>query len=324
MIKEFNVENLPSLSIIIPTCNEEKHIKDCLDSIFAQDYPKDRIEVLLVDGMSSDDTVRIAGKYPVRVIFNKKRLTGNARKIGAEEAKNDFLVYIDADYELPKRNWLRLMVQPLLDDSSVVGTLTLILPKKNYPAISRFFALVQADPFVAFTHSTGQSTGDITITEKNFFPTGANVLRRKQVLEIGNFNTSLYRLEDVDLTFRLVRQGYKLMIVKEAGIYHLYVDNLSSFVRKTYRRILIFVRFDSINSAFQFLPKQQSNSELIKEIFLNALLVGSLVHVGKGIRKYPDIAWLYYPAIYTIELITYSIVLLTDANGRKMLKSVIS
>lgn len=323
MLKQIHQEKLPTLSIIIPTYNEEKHIKYCLDSIFAQDYPKDKIEVLLVDGMSSDNTVRIAKSYSVRVIFNKNKLTGNARKLGAKEAKNDILVYIDADYQLPRKNWLRLMIQPLLDDVNIAGTLTLILPKKNYPAISRFFALEEADPFVTLTYATGRSTNNMIITQKNFFPTGANVLRKELVLKIGNFKPYLYRLEDVDLAFRLLRHGYKLMLVKDAGMYHLYVDSFSSFLKKTYRRILTFVRFDSANCDFQFMPKEHSVLKFLKEMFLNALLVGALVRVGKGIRKHPDTAWLYYPLIYFSELMMYSIVFLTDEKGRKMLKSLI-
>ncbi|KKP80023.1 MAG: Glycosyl transferase family 2 [Candidatus Levybacteria bacterium GW2011_GWB1_35_5] len=50
----------PKISIVIPTLNEEKNIKKCLESIFCQDYPSDKLEVLIVDDDSEDQTVKIA------------------------------------------------------------------------------------------------------------------------------------------------------------------------------------------------------------------------------------------------------------------------
>jgi glycosyltransferase involved in cell wall biosynthesis len=70
--------NLPSISIVIPTYNCERTIKACLDSIVRQDYPKDKIEVIIVDGGSKDKTLEIARKYGVDKNLRNSLLATNA------------------------------------------------------------------------------------------------------------------------------------------------------------------------------------------------------------------------------------------------------
>ena len=67
------MKNLPSVSFVIPTYNNKELVKRCLDSIFSQDYPKDKIEVITIDGGSTDGTLELLKKYPVKLLNNKKR-----------------------------------------------------------------------------------------------------------------------------------------------------------------------------------------------------------------------------------------------------------
>src|SRR5215467_16082073 len=66
---------LPLVTIVIPCRNEEKHIARCLDSILANDYPEDRMEILVIDGMSEDKTREIVADYEVQ--FSRIRLLDN-------------------------------------------------------------------------------------------------------------------------------------------------------------------------------------------------------------------------------------------------------
>lgn len=100
-----------TLSVIIPTYNEERHIKDCLDSIAKQSRMPE--EVILVDNNSSDDTVAIAKKYKfVRVIKEKKQGLIHARNAGFRAAKGDILGRIDADSILIE-DWTQAVLSEL-------------------------------------------------------------------------------------------------------------------------------------------------------------------------------------------------------------------
>src|SRR6476469_7840709 len=91
----------PVVTIAIPCFNEEHHIEDCLNDVFAQDYPAESIEVLVGDGMSTDRTreilARIAAQRPeqVRVIDNPKRLQSAAMNAMLKEARGDVIVRMD-------------------------------------------------------------------------------------------------------------------------------------------------------------------------------------------------------------------------------------
>ncbi|MFC1622759.1 glycosyltransferase [Patescibacteria group bacterium] len=84
------------ISIIITTKNEEQHINKCLQSIKEQTYPKEKVEVIVVDNNSSDKTKEIAQKYGVR-FFNAGIERSAQRNFGARQAQNEILLFLDAD-----------------------------------------------------------------------------------------------------------------------------------------------------------------------------------------------------------------------------------
>ena len=88
------------LSVICPIYNEEKYIGQCVESILAQDYPKDDLEILFVDGMSTDDTrcivVNYSNEYPfIKLFDNPKRIVPCAMNIGIKAAKGDIISRLD-------------------------------------------------------------------------------------------------------------------------------------------------------------------------------------------------------------------------------------
>jgi len=316
-------QNLPIVSFVVPTYNEERNIEKCLSSVLFQDYPRDKMEILIVDGMSSDKTVDIARKYPVRIIFNKKIISASARNLGTKNAKGEILAFLDADSELPQSSWLRLMIAPLLDDPNVAGSIPILLPKKNYPAISRFFALLQADPIIVFAYGTGKDVKSVFITKENYFPMGVFVLRKRLAIEAGNFKPSLQRSEDVDITYRLVRLGYKFAMVPEAGLYHGFADSFSSFLRKTYTRVSSFIEFSS-SCEFKYIPKNEIKPKFLKNILYDIIGIGTLIRIIRGIRRDCDIAWLYYPIVLLSTLFIYVLVFVKSTQGQELLREFIS
>ena len=95
------------ISIICPVYNEEKYIDHCIHSIIEQDYPKEDLEVLFVDGMSTDQTREIIASYLpqcpyLQVLDNPQRIVPPAMNIGIRESKGDIIIRLDAHALFPK------------------------------------------------------------------------------------------------------------------------------------------------------------------------------------------------------------------------------
>src|SRR6187549_1214219 len=100
----------PFVSIIIPAKNEERLLRGCIRSLHQLDYPKDKIEIIIVDGLSTDNTARVAIEMGAKVISNVKQTVSPGRNIGFENAKGDLIAFTDADCIVDK-NWLASSVK---------------------------------------------------------------------------------------------------------------------------------------------------------------------------------------------------------------------
>ena len=121
------------LSVICPIYNEEKYIAKCIDSILAQDYPKDDLEVIFVDGMSKDRTREIVaeyiGKYPfIRLIDNPDRIVPPAMNIGIKASVGDIIVRLDAHAVFPQNYFSELVKNLHKLDADNVGGVCRTLP----------------------------------------------------------------------------------------------------------------------------------------------------------------------------------------------------
>lgn len=113
---------LPLVSFVIATFNSGKFIEGVVKSILKQDYPQDRIEIVFSDGGSTDNTLEISKKYNVvRIVKNELILGDPGYAIGGEAAKGDFVVFMGHDNELVQRDWIKLMLKPLLEDENNIA-----------------------------------------------------------------------------------------------------------------------------------------------------------------------------------------------------------
>ena len=96
----------PFISVVIPARNAEDIIANCLKSLEELDYPKDRFEVLVVDGLSTDRTREIAKNHGATVVENPGLRVVSARNTGFEAAQGELIAFSDADCVMD-RNWLK-------------------------------------------------------------------------------------------------------------------------------------------------------------------------------------------------------------------------
>ena len=117
-----------------------------------QDYPREKIEVIIVDGGSKDRSLDVAKEFDVDRILHNPLRTGEAGKaLGVKVARNEIIAFIDSDNILPTSNWFRVMVEPF-NDPEIVGSEPLFYTyRKNDPLITRYCSLIgMNDPLCLF------------------------------------------------------------------------------------------------------------------------------------------------------------------------------
>jgi len=84
-------------SIIIPNYNKEEYIEECLNSIFNQTIDKNKYEVLFIDDGSTDNSIKIASKYDVKILNSNRKRAGGARNKGIDNAQGEYILFLDSD-----------------------------------------------------------------------------------------------------------------------------------------------------------------------------------------------------------------------------------
>lgn len=203
------------ITVICPIYNEEKYIARCIESIMEQDYPKDDMEVLFVDGMSTDHTRAIIEEYLprcpyLRVIDNPQRIVPYAMNKGIEAAKGEVIIRIDAhtSYE---RNYFSALVCRLYElEADDVGAVckTDVLNKTPKTLAIR--------EVLSNRFGVGNSvfrTGVDKVMEVDTVPFGC---WRSEVFDkYGLYDTRLVRNQDIELSKRILRGGGKIFIVPD-------------------------------------------------------------------------------------------------------------
>ncbi len=224
------MKEFPLVSIIIPCYKEEKFIEKCLDSVLEQDYPKDKTEILVVDGMSKDKTRDMVKKYQekysfLRMLDNLQKFTPFALNTGINNSNGEVIIRLDAHSFYPK-NYVSLCVKNLLESGADnVGGIWKILPKEG-TLINKAIVLVSGSFFGGGNalYRIGYSKG---IKEVDTVFGGCY---RKEVFKrIGLYNENLKRSQDMEFNLRLKKSGGKIILVPEIFTYYYPKSKLSDF-----------------------------------------------------------------------------------------------
>lgn len=217
------------ISLIIPCRNEEKDIAACLDSLLGNDYPKEQIEILILDGMSTDGTKAIIEYYlkqfpQVQLLENPSKSIPAAMNIGIKNAKGNIIMKIDAHSTYPK-DYISKCIQYLNQyGADNVGGILNIVPRQN-TAVARAIALVLAHPF-----GSGNARVKIGAKKPQWSDTAAFGCYKKEVFEkVGKWNEKLTGSSDLDFNLRLKKAGGKILLVPKIVIDYLADPTLKAF-----------------------------------------------------------------------------------------------
>lgn len=197
---------MQKISIIIRTKNEEKWIGPCLEMIFSQDY--DPYEVIIVDNCSTDRTLHIASRYPIKSVVNIADFKpGFAINEGIRSSTGEYIACISAHCIPKSNNWLRKLFESLELDSGAAGVYGRQLPMAFTDDVDK------RDMLIVFGN-------DRKIQIKDYFFHNANSLFKRRVWEMYPFDEDATNIEDRIWGKRVVDSGYRLIYEPDAEVFH--------------------------------------------------------------------------------------------------------
>ena len=235
--------SLPYISVIIPCRNEVRHIERCLNSVLQNEYPADRLEVFVVDGMSEDGTRKIVNEYSekhlfIRLLDNPKQLTPCALNIGVLQSKGAVIFRIDAHARIQEDCLIKSVQALERYGADNVGGVMKTIPSGEGLLAEAIVASL-SHPF-----GVGNSYFRTNSKELRWVDTVFGGCYRREVFHgIGLFNEKLARSQDMEFNLRLKKAGGKILLDPEIVSYY-YAD--SDF--------MIFCRRTSINGLWAVLP----------------------------------------------------------------------
>jgi glycosyltransferase involved in cell wall biosynthesis len=211
----------PAVSIVIPCRNEIRHIGACLDSILASEYPRERLEVVIADGMSDDGTRDALAHYTaaygwIRVLDNPKRITPCGMNLAIRAAGGEIIIRMDAHAIYPPDYVTRLVRARQETGADNVGTPVNTLPADDTP-MARAIA-------VGLSHRLGVGNSHFrvgTSTRKWVDHVPFGCWGRELFDRVGLFDEELPRDQDVEFNARLLNRGGRILLLPDiASGYH--------------------------------------------------------------------------------------------------------
>lgn len=219
----------PFVSVIVPCRNEQRHIAQCLDSILANDYPSDQMEILVLDGMSEDRTREIVRGYEekysrVRLVDNLKRTIPAALNTGISNARGDVVIKMDA-HSTYQSSHIRLCVayQEKYRAENVGGVWNM-LPGSD-SGVARAIVVALAHRF-----GSGGAKIKVGVTQPTWTDSAAFGCFKKELFSrIGLFNERLRASSDTDMNMRIKAAGGRILLVPEIVVNYFADPNLKAF-----------------------------------------------------------------------------------------------
>ncbi len=146
--------NYPLVSIIIATRNSQKTLSRILDSIKTQSYPKERTEVLVVDGRSNDKTRTIAKEFGYKIIDNPNLDFVSAKYLGYLHARGEFAMYLDSDEEIENPESLKIKITAFQSDNRIKGVICTGYKNSVKSALISHYLNEFGDPFSYFMYKS--------------------------------------------------------------------------------------------------------------------------------------------------------------------------
>ena len=297
------------LSVIVPIYQEEKYISKCIDSMLSQDYPKDDLEIILVDGMSKDRTREIVATYTakytfIRMIDNPERIAPCAMNRGIKVAKGDVIIRLDAHVYYPK-NYFSLLVEKLkeLPGAENVGALCNTLPVNDSITAQSIAAVLSSSFGMGYSHFRVGADKEMEVDTVPF-----GCFHRSIFDKVGLYDEELVRNQDDELNARIIKAGGKIYLIPQLVCEYYARDTAKKVYKMFYQygvfKPLVNKKLGSPATVRQFFPL----------FFVLGLLVGPVVCLFL-----PVLWWAYFAVIMLWFILATSFSLKDSKNLKRIL-----
>jgi glycosyltransferase involved in cell wall biosynthesis len=209
-----------NLSIIIPCRNEENHIEQCLLSLLNNGYPSEKIEIIVVDGLSDDQTRPIVAKVKesfsnINLVDNSKKKTPFALNLGIKKATGDFILIASAHSSFDE-GYIQTMFDELsrLDADVVGGVMTTKIKNQSPTAVA-------IKKVLSHKFGVGNAlfrTGTDDAIEVDTVPFG--LYRSSLLKRLEGYDERLIRNHDIELSKRILAEGKKIFLTPKAKCHY--------------------------------------------------------------------------------------------------------
>ena len=271
----------PKLTVVVPVRNEEKFVARTLEFLLNQDYPKEKVEILVGIAASKDRTLEVVEQIArrddrVKPFLNPLGLSSCARTLGAKMATGEVVIYVDGHVWIDNNQIFKNTVR-LLGEREVS-----ILSRPQFldtPENSLFQSAVSLARKSAIGH--GRDSTIYTAEESYVDPTSSGATYRKEVFDrVGYFDTDFDACEDVEFNYRCSRAGFKSYLSMKVAVY--YYPRAS--LKDLYRQMIRYGtgRFRLVRKH----PETLSPGTLIPVLFVTALPALGLLGIFSRVTSY--------------------------------------
>jgi glycosyltransferase involved in cell wall biosynthesis len=229
--------NLPEYSVVVPAYQAADTVGHCVRALHTQTVSRERYEIIVVNDASTDETASVAKAAGAdRVLSRPHGGPAAARNAGIKTAKGHIVLFTDADCE-PSPEWVEQMTAPFADDR-VMGAKGAYWTRQK-EIVAR---LTQLEFEIRYERMA-------RLTHTDFVDGYAAAYRRDLLARAGGFDPTypIPSAEDVDLSFRLARQGHRLVFVPQARVWHRHPVSLGVYLTRKglygFWRALLYLRY---------------------------------------------------------------------------------
>ena len=296
--------NLPTVSFIIVARNASQHLPQIFSNILAQDYPKDRLEILLIDGRSTDDTRNImenfAGTHKelnVKVLDNPEKILSCGWNVALAEAKGDIILRVDAHSSIPS-DFISRNVEAILSGENIVGGARISKTYKGaWPGLLSMAERSKFGSGVADYRTPGPSRYVDTLAHAAY--------KRSVFKKVGGYDERLVRNQDMEIHYRMKKAGFKFFFDPAIKSFHSPRSTLHGILKQKYNDGF----WTGLIMGIQ--PRCFSVRHFVPVLFVGALAIAFVL----------GIVWNWLPAIFlTVSYGVCAIVFTIEALLKAPLK----